>query len=390
MIKKVYFNLVTIILSIIFIQVVAAEQSFYINISEPSPIGDRTIPMNATTNPISFTVSDSDGGPLIVVCSSNNPNLVPNTDTHIMIEGTGRKITVDAQKNEKKHLTARVVPLSDKSGMATLTFKVIDTGGLFATKSMSLTVTSNTLSQVIDVEQSEYVYVSAAANKSLRDLLVSLETHPLVKLSPLGDGSIRVNNKIFDRPIQTMMTPGQPLQVEAIPSQDWQFVYWAGDQVDTENPLNILTQNNLDIQAVFVSQDQLETSEEQNWDLRLWISDNQSSEIALSKVRIGISSDDIKEISTVSQPLLSVITETEDAPLSYHFISQKTEQFRTLQIASQSGTLHWEFERVNSGDFKLIDAQTNTVLISDMQEISEWRIPDGNTMKQILLHYIPK
>ena len=387
--KNVYFNVMAILFTLIIFQNAQAEKTLYINITDPTPISDRTIPMNATTNPIAFTVSDSDGGPLEVICSSSNQNLVPNKDSNIIIENTGKRIIVDAKKNEKKHLTARVIPLFDQSGVTTLTFKVIDPCGLFAIKSMDLTVTTKNIAQELDVDASEYALVQSSSSERLNKILFSLETQHLIKLSPSGSGAIRVNNKTFKRPVQAVITQGESLQVEAIPTQDWKFVYWAGDKVDTENPLNIVAQNNLDIQAIFVSQDQQENFEEQNWNLRLWISDNEKPDIVLSEIRIGVSSFENKEVISNPNPLLYVISGEDETTYSYHFISDKNEQFRNILITAQSGKLNWAFENETSGEFKLIDELTNNEVVSDMKEISEWHIPHGNTVKHLLLHYIP-
>ncbi|MBF0452191.1 MAG: hypothetical protein HQK75_15930 [Candidatus Magnetomorum sp.] len=392
MTKKFYFFIIAMIsVFFIFNTVDASEQGLFVDISQPSPIGDRTIPMNATTNPIALTVSDSDGGPLIVLCTSSQPAIVPNDDTHIIINGMGQRITVDAQKNEKKHLTARMIPIYGKSGRVCLTFKVIDPGGLFATKAMNLTVTTATVNNNSDTSTQQYAYVSPQTDVLLQKLLFSIEPQPLIKFSSIGEGSIRMDHQSLSLPFQTIVTKGEGIQVEALASQDFKFAYWSGDMIDTENPLNILAKTNLDIQAVFVSSDQQQTSEGQNWELGLWLSDDQNPDTILSEIHLGISDSERKDTITEPNPLIYILSDQDEHLLSSQSITQKGEQFRSFTLNPQlATTLHWQFEQNSSGFFELIDAQTNMVYVSDMQTVSEWRIPDTKEMKQLMLHYIPQ
>jgi hypothetical protein len=366
-----------------------AEQGMYIDISQPTPIGDRTIPMNATTNPVAFTVSDSDGGPLIVLCTSSQPSLVPNDNDHIIIDGHGQLITVDAQKNEKKHLTARIIPKSDQFGMTCLTFKVIDSGGLFATKSMNLTVTTDSFFQYGDSKQLHYTYVPSYKDAFLKQLLFSTEAQPIIKISAIGEGFIRLNQQRLNLPFQTFAT-GKAIQIEAFPSENFQFVYWSGDIVDTENPLNIIAEHYYDIQAVFVPSDQSQMSESSNWKLRMWLSESETQNTVLSEIYLGITDNEPETKRTTNSEMCILSDINDDECLSVQTVTFQGEQFRTININSQKSVMiHWAFDQDCNGLFELIDAQTKEVYVSDMQSIYEWHIPENQEIHQLLLHYIP-
>jgi len=366
-----------------------ADQGIYVDISKPSPIADRTIPMNATTNPIAFTVSDSDGGPLVVLCTSSQPTVVPNDDAHIIIDGVGKRITVDAQKNEKKYLTARIIPVSETFGVTHLTFKVIDAGGLFATKVMSLTVTTNTVTDHSVFNQHQFAYASSHKDSFLKQLLFSTEAQPMIKISAIGNGYIQVNQQRKELPFQTFST-GETLQIEALPEENFQFAYWSGDVVDTENPLSIIADSFLDFQAVFVSSAQYQSEQEINWKIHLWLSNNKSQDIILSEILIGTADIETKEIQAEENNILCVLSTTKDQCLSNQIINQEGEQFRNISINSNElVTLHWEIDQQYAGLFELIDAQTKAVYVSDMQSLSEWQVPDGKEINNLIIHYIP-
>jgi hypothetical protein len=363
----------------------ATEQGLFLDISEPTPIADRTIPLNATTNPIAFTVSDNDGGPLVVLCTSSNPGLIPNNDTHINIAGNGQQITVDAEKNEKIHLTARIIPAYKQSGTTSLTFKVIDSGGLFATKSMNLTVTTLTIDPVTDT----YAYVPSHMIQSLNQWLFSSETINYLTLSVHGNGYIRMDDQILNTNQKIMIDSNQQIQIEAQPDENWQFAYWSGDVVDTQNPLNLMPQNQFEVQAVFISKEDMQ-QDIQGWRLNFLISDQQTPEVPISEISLGVSDSPHTTSCNQPNPVLSIVTNTEMAPLSDQMITEIGEQFRLVRVAKGAAkVLNWEFEQQSAGSFELLNATTHDVYVSDMKTIKQWQIPEMLDAVDLLIHYMP-
>jgi hypothetical protein len=364
----------------------AGDQGLFFDISESSPIADRTIPINATTNPIAFTVSDSDGGPLIVQCTSSNPALIPNDKRHINIEGKGPHITVDAGKNEKKHLTARIIPVQNQSGSASITFKVTDSGGLFATKSMRLTVTT----QTINPTYGHYAFVPSRMIEKIQRWLFASEKSNVITLSVLGNGHICMDDQIFEVYQQIIVDPDQQLQIEAKPAEKWQFAYWSGDLVDTQNPLNLTPQDQLSLQAVFISNEENLQQDFQRWRLHLFLSDKQIPNVPISEISLGVSESTHIMPCDQEKPMLSIVTDSGITPLSDHIITESNEQFRLIRIAQGAPkNLYWEFEQLSPGTFELLDATTHDVYISDMQEINQWKVPELLEPMDLLIHYLP-
>jgi len=384
--KRITITVLSVISLFMLIQTVnATEQGLYLDISEPSPIADRTIPINATTNPIAFTVSDSDGGPLIVLCTSSNPDLIPNNDTHINIIGKGTRITVHALKNEKKHLTARIIPAFDQLGTAKLTFKVIDSGGLFATKSMNLTVTTQTIDPALD----NYAFVPSSMIHSLKQWLFSFEKSTFLTLSVLGKGHIRMDDRDIDTFQKIMINPNQQIQIDAQPAENWQFAYWSGDVVDTQNPLKLTPHDQLDVQAVFISKEE-DQKIFQGWQLHLFISDEQTPDVPISEISLGVAESPHKIRCNQQNPTLSIVAETGMTFLADQMICETGEQFRLIRVApGASQLLRWEFEQQSTGTFELLDAKTHDVYISDMQVINQWVIPERIESVDLLIHYLP-
>jgi hypothetical protein len=364
----------------------AGEQGLFLDISESSPIADRTIPINATTNPISFTVSDSDGGPLIVQCISSNPELIPNDNTHINIEGKGPHLTVDAGKNEKKHLTARIIPVLNQSGSANITFKVTDSGGLFATKSMNLTVTTQAIHPTYD----HYAFVPSRMIEKIQRWLFASEQRNVITLSVLGNGYIRMDDQIFDVYQQIMVDPDQHIQIEAQPDENWQFAYWSGDLVDTQNPLNLTPQDQLNVQAVFISNEENLKQDFQRWRLHLFLSDKQTPNVPISKISLGVSESTHIMPCDQENPMLSIVTDSGITPLSDQITTEGNEQFRLIRIAQGTPkVLYWEFDQLSAGTFEILDATTHNVYVSDMQEINQWQVPELLEPMDLLIHYLP-
>jgi len=385
--KKRIINIIffAISMSLLIQMVNAADQGLYLDISEPSPIADRTILINATTNPIAFTVSDSDGGPLKVLCTSSNPDLIPNSDTHINIVGKGRSISVDAEKNEKKHLTARIIPAYDQSGTARLTFKVIDSGGLFATKSMNLTVTNM---QPNSLALESYAFVPSNMIDTLDQWLFS-EINNIITLSVIGSGQIRMNDQIIDTFQKIMIDPNQHIQIEAQPDENWLFAYWSGDVVDAQNPLNFSPDDQQSIQAVFISKEE-EQLNSNGWQLNLFISDNQTPEIPISEISLGVADRPYKMRCNQKAPALSIVTDTELKPLSDHITTETGEQFFQIRITQDTPKLlNWEFDQQNSGSFELLNAKTYEVYVFDLKTEKQWEIPESSDSMDLLIHYMP-
>jgi hypothetical protein len=386
--KKIIINTIYFVLSLfLLIQVASAgEQGLFLDISESSPIADRTIPINATTNPIAFTVSDSDGGPLIVQCTSSNPDLIPNDDTHINIAGKGPRLTVDTEKNEKKHLTARIIPVLNQSGNARLTFKVTDSGGLYATKSMNLTVTTQSVNPIL----SHYAFVPSRMIQKIKRWLFTSEQSNIITLSVLGSGNIRMDDQVFDVYQQIMVDPDQQIQIEAQPAENWQFAYWAGDLVDTQNPLHITAHDSLNVQAVFISQEEEQQQDFQGWRLNLFLSDKQTPNVPISEISLGVA--EITHIISGDQedPKLSIVTDSGIRLLSDQIITESNEQFRNIRIArGPASVLNWEFEQLSEGTFELLNAITHDVYVSDMQEVNQWHVPERFEPMDLLIHYLP-
>ena len=384
--KRITNSVFSVIFLFLFIQTVSAtDQGFFLDISEPSPIADRIIPINATTNPVAFTVSDSDGGPLIVLCTSNNSDLIPNNDTHINIDGKGTRITVDAEKNEKKYLTARIIPSFDQYGTAKLTFKVIDSGGLFATKSMKLTVTTQTIDPVID----NYAFVPSSMIHSMKEWLFSLEQNTFITLSVLGKGHIFMDNQEIDVFQKIMIDSNQSIQMTTKPDENWQFAYWSGDVVDTQNPLNLTPHDQLDVQAVFIST-QEEQQTFQGWRLHLFLADKQTPNEPVSEISLGVAESPYNIKSNQQNSALSIIANTEMTQISDQMICETGEQFRLIRIEQGAPQLlRWDFELQNSGTFELLDAMTHDVYVSDMQTINQWQLPEMINSIDLLIHYLP-
>jgi len=379
---NVIFSMITLCL---FIQIAgASDQGLYLDISEPSPIADRTIPINATTNPIAFTVSDSDGGPLIVLCTSSNPDLIPNDNTHINIAGLGNRITVDAEKNEKKKLTARIIPAYNQFGEANLTFKVIDSGGLFATKSMNLTVTT----QCMNLDSEVYAYVPSGMIDTLEQRLFSSDiSNYFMTLSIIGNGTIRMDDHIIDG-VQKIMT-NQNIQIEALPDENWQFVYWSGDVVDTQNPLNLFPNDVQNIQAVFTSNEEQEQTFQQ-WQLYLMLSEKQKPEVSIAGITLGVDEMPHNVFCDQQNPILFIETDTDVMPFCDQIITENKEQFWRVHIAQgNEKMLRWEFEQQSLGAFEMLDAITYDVYVYDMQAIKEWQIPENIDSVDLLIHYLP-
>ncbi len=118
-----------------------------------SDIADRSVPRNATTSPIAFTVSDAEtlDRYLDVTATSSNQSLVP--DANIMIGGSGGNRTVT------------ITPASSQTGSARITVIVTDEGGVTTSDSFMLTVFANNARPTISdvVQQSVVVNSSTPA-----------------------------------------------------------------------------------------------------------------------------------------------------------------------------------------------------------------------------------
>src|SRR5262249_39232351 len=96
-----------------------------------SAISNRTVAVNASTGPIPFTVSDPDSGAgnLVLNGVSSNPTVVPNANIVFGGSGSNRTLTI--------------TPAANQSGAAVITITVSDPGGLSASTSFTLTVSSH-------------------------------------------------------------------------------------------------------------------------------------------------------------------------------------------------------------------------------------------------------
>jgi hypothetical protein len=85
--------------------------------------------INTATNPISFTVSDGESGPLTIICSTSNSLFVSNTAFNL--ENSGHWIyVVSITGGENKALTLIITPENGSSGTCDITITVIDSEDL--------------------------------------------------------------------------------------------------------------------------------------------------------------------------------------------------------------------------------------------------------------------
>ena len=100
-----------------------------------SNIGNLTIAPNTATGPISFTVGGTSVSHLIISGDSSNPSLVPVSN--IVFSGSGANRTVT------------VTPLANQNGITVITVTVTDPGGLTASDSFTLAVSSHAAAKII-------------------------------------------------------------------------------------------------------------------------------------------------------------------------------------------------------------------------------------------------
>lgn len=101
----------------------SSVSSFVVNVSQPpqvntapaiSAIGDRAVPVNGSSGPIAFTISDAEtaAANLTLSTSSSNPSLMP--ESRITLGGSGKNRTVTLR------------PVSNKSGTTSIRITVSD------------------------------------------------------------------------------------------------------------------------------------------------------------------------------------------------------------------------------------------------------------------------
>ncbi|ETR74326.1 MAG: hypothetical protein OMM_00277 [Candidatus Magnetoglobus multicellularis str. Araruama] len=273
----------------------------------------------------------------------------------------------------------------DQSGTVNLTFKVIDSGGLFATKSMSLTVSTQSTNPILG----PYAYVPSYMKTMIKKWLYSTEALPFMTVSVIGNGQIRMGDKVFDSFQKVMISENQNIQVQAQPDEKWQFAYWTGDIVDTQNPLQIKAYDHLDVQAVFISPQAQETQYMKGWELNLWLADKQSPEMPVAEIQLGFSETPEQGRCATINPKMFIVSETHANPICNENVSNSGENFRHIRITTDSPqTLFWRYEQQGSGSFELIDALTYEVFIADMTTVQQWDIPELGTM-DVIIHYTP-
>ncbi|QTA89975.1 tandem-95 repeat protein [Desulfonema magnum] len=102
-----------------------------------SRITDQSTP-EETPKPISFTVSDMDGGELTVSASSDNPALIP--DDHIDIGGDGTASSVVVSAEESANVSMTITPADDMHGSSFVTVTVEDAEGNISEEIFEFTV----------------------------------------------------------------------------------------------------------------------------------------------------------------------------------------------------------------------------------------------------------
>jgi autotransporter-associated beta strand protein len=100
-----------------------------------SDIADRTIAANTSTGPIPFTISGNSNATLTVTGTSSDQDLVPQSNIVFGGNGTNRTVTV--------------TPAPNHSGIAVITVTLTDPGGLTASDSFTLTVSSHPASVIV-------------------------------------------------------------------------------------------------------------------------------------------------------------------------------------------------------------------------------------------------
>jgi hypothetical protein len=100
-----------------------------------SNFGNLTIAPNTATGPISFTIGGTSVSNLTASGDSSNPSLVPVSN--IVFSGSGANRTVT------------VTPLANQNGITVITVTVTDPGGLIASDSFTLTVSSHAAAKII-------------------------------------------------------------------------------------------------------------------------------------------------------------------------------------------------------------------------------------------------
>jgi hypothetical protein len=168
-----------------------------------SIVGDQEIAENATTGPLSLTLSDPDdpAGNLILSAQSSNPNLAPISN--IVFGGSGADRTV------------KITPAINRFGTSTILIIVTDGHSNFATNTLLLTVDEGTP-----------VTGTLTATVS-------------------GDGSISP-----DPTGQTFLV-NEPYSLTAIPGPGQVFVGWTGGVVSSNPELDFVMSSNLLVQANF-------------------------------------------------------------------------------------------------------------------------------------------
>ncbi|HXU78484.1 MAG TPA: DNRLRE domain-containing protein, partial [Methylomirabilota bacterium] len=102
-----------------------------------SAFTNLSIPVNASTGPLPFSISDDKSAvtDLTVIGSSSNTNLVPTANVVFGGSGSNRTVTV--------------TPASNQNGQTVITVTVTDTAGLSSSQSFTLTVSSHPPSLLI-------------------------------------------------------------------------------------------------------------------------------------------------------------------------------------------------------------------------------------------------
>ena len=369
--KKI--NLFCLILFIFLPTLTFANQTYnLVNESMPiAPIKDRYIQENTATNPIAFTVSDREGGNLVVTCTSSNELVVPNDSDHIVIENVGNEYNVLTAPGENNHLTAMIYPAGNQIGTSVLTFKVTDPQGLFATKSFNLTV----------VTAEVYAFYDQI-NKSLDSSNYELT------LSQQGSGLVKINGVEYAMPWTGFFTKDEQVSAIAIPEEGWTFGYWSGDMVDTENPLQIQMDNNKNIKVEFISENKDLTTIE-NWvsDIALVINNN-NSQINEEKLFIGVATEE--HIEKADENSANFVLETEDnlKLKSQIQMQNKTEYSWVIAMSLlenkdvNSVKLMWN-NLPESGHFELFSGKNEDkeTIIYDMNELFEVNVSVKNEIQ---------
>ena len=399
-IKKL-FNLLNFFIILLFLSpsLVMSEiiNDFSNDYRNAGPIADRWIEANTATNPISFTVSDREGGPLYIECTSSNIKLVPDSNENIIIASQGKTFKVHANPGEKIRLSARIIPVENETGVTKIKFKVTDSGGLSASKSFDLTVV--TAEEIPDlIKNKEINYVGLLDVRSF----LTKEQELDLTITGKGNGKVSILGKEYSLPFDSSFRYNDLVKPIAIADDGWKFIYWTGDIIDTINPIEFEMKKSTIISAIFVADEQNDDLISTAWDTFIFIKGNEPVSQLRDFVKIGEDNEILTEPDDNNeQNILSIISDVES---NNYFKTQiqdinqnENKWFIAIKPFSQSidtnlsFTLSWDFSSIENKVFelnKLNDDGSKDLLIDDMSMVNKFEIQANKEIQIFILKQV--